>query len=278
MNEPSVKKFWLLGAPVAIAIGFFAHLICEEFHKPASLSESDIVLLEKECPVQLKFIRIPPGKFLMGSPLFQQERKDDETQHPVVISQAFSLSETLVMQNDWMNVMGKNPAANKPQQIRDCVWWIKNMPVESVSWNDIQEFLVKLNQKDLIFSYRLPTEAQWEYACRAGTNTVYYWGDHWNPYNNATTNPWGIKNILLGGLAEWCMDSYSTYPEMEQVDPAVFSDKADKIFRGGQLGNSPVTSGVPCSRRFHEAPDFKHQALGFRLVRVPKVPKEGSPS
>ncbi len=114
----------------------------------------------------IEFVWIPPGNFTMGSPSNEAGREKNETQHEVMISQGFWLGKYEVTQAQWQQIMGNNPSHSKGE----------DRPVENVSWNDIQVFMSKLNEgrNEL---YRLPTEAEWEYACRAGSTHAYTYGD-----------------------------------------------------------------------------------------------------
>src|ERR1700730_13753525 len=114
--------------------------------------------------IGMKFLWIPPGSFMMGSPKEEMGRRDNETQHKVTLTKGFYLGVYTVTQEQWHAVMGKNPSYHRGEG---------NFPVENVSWNDCQEFLQKMGNKDRRV-YRLPTEAEWEYACRAGTSTPFH--------------------------------------------------------------------------------------------------------
>src|ERR1019366_4663490 len=117
--------------------------------------------------IGMKFVWIPPGNFLMGSPKEEKQRNGDETQHKVTLTKGFYMGVSTVTQEQWQEVMGNNPSKFKGE---------KNLPVETVSWNDCQEFIKKLREKDTQ-PYRLPTEAEWEYARRAGTTTPFSFGE-----------------------------------------------------------------------------------------------------
>jgi formylglycine-generating enzyme required for sulfatase activity len=117
--------------------------------------------------IGMKFVWIPPGKFMMGSPKEEKERDANETQHKVTLSKGFYMGVYAVTQEEWQAVMGKNPSFFKGE---------KNLPVESVTWDDCQAFIKKLPEKDRI-AYRLPTEAEWEFCCRAGTSTPFHFGE-----------------------------------------------------------------------------------------------------
>ena len=117
--------------------------------------------------IGMKFVWIPPGTFLMGSPKEEKERSDNETQHKVTLTKGFYMGVYAVTQEQWQAVMGNNPSHFKGE---------KNLPAEQVSWEDCQQFVKKLRKKDKKL-YRLPTEAEWEFCCRAGTKTPFHFGE-----------------------------------------------------------------------------------------------------
>lgn len=162
-----------------------------------------------------KFVNIKAGSFMMGSPDSEKGRYSDETQHEVELSQDFEMQTTPVTQALWTEVMGQSPSHFKG----------KSNPVESVSWNDVQEFIGELNKLDPEYTYRLPTEAEWEYACRAGTTTAYHcaekdlkkyaWfsensGDKTHPVGKLQPNAWGLYD-MMGNVWEWIGDWYGEY-------------------------------------------------------------------
>ncbi len=161
------------------------------------------------------FIKIKAGTFLMGSPGNEADRFDDETQHEVTLTKDFELGETPVTQAQYEKIMGVNPSCFKGA----------DHPVENVSWDDARAFIKKLNKSQTKYIYRLPTEAEWEYAARAGTKEAYAFpkgdiGHHAWFYENSdnTTHPVKMKkpNLLglydmFGNVWEWCDDWYSKY-------------------------------------------------------------------
>src|ERR1019366_1404201 len=142
----------------------------------------------------MKFVWIPPGNFVMGSPKEEKKRVDNETQHKVTLSKGFYMGVYRVTQEEWQAVMGKNPSTFKGE---------KNLPVEQVSWEDCQEFIKKLREKDKK-PYRLPTEAEWEYSCRAGTKTPFCFGETISTdqanYNGSKIYGTGKKGVLRGKI------------------------------------------------------------------------------
>ena len=143
--------------------------------------------------VTMKFVLIPPGSFLMGSPANEAKRDSGETQHKVTLTKGFYLGVYLVTQEQWQAIMGSNPSKFKGE---------RNLPVENVSWIDCQEFLKKLSEREG-HKYRLPTEAEWEYACRAGTTTPFYCGETISndQANYDYLSEKRMKEVLEGGLA-----------------------------------------------------------------------------
>lgn len=210
----------------------------------------------------MDFVYIAPGTFMMGSPESEHGRGDDETQHEVTITKGFWLGITEVTQGQWKEVMGSNPSEFKG----------RNRPVEQVSWDDCQAFLIKLCEKEGVppGTYRLPTEAQWEYACRAGTTGSYagnleemawydknpafrrmdlhdLWKADWSkgfpPFfldrqstslvGRKKANAWGLYD-MHGNVWEWCGDYwFAGYPVGTAVDPIGPDSGSDRVIRGG---------------------------------------------
>ncbi|MBW2406661.1 MAG: formylglycine-generating enzyme family protein [Deltaproteobacteria bacterium] len=186
----------------------------------------------------MKFVLIPAGSLTMGSRLSPGEvtrryggkaewYKDEQPPHPVEITRPFYLQTTEVSQAQWKRIMGNNPS-----RFEDCG---DDCPVEKVSWNDAQKFIEELNQMEDINKYRLPTEAEWEYACRAKTETAYSFGDEvdklgeyaWygdnsggktKPVGKKKPNAWGLYD-MHGNVWEWVQDRYGDYPTGPIPDP-----------------------------------------------------------
>jgi formylglycine-generating enzyme required for sulfatase activity len=177
--------------------------------------------------VGMKFTLISSGSFMMGADLNSERGYKGETpQHRVTISRPFYLGVYEVTQSEWMSVMdGANPSNFKGE----------TLPVEQVSWDDARSFVRKLNQKEGTEKYRLPTEAEWEYAARAGTTTAYFFGDDegslgiyaWfggnsggktRPVGGKSHNPWGLYDIN-GNVLEWVQDFFGYYSGSAATDP-----------------------------------------------------------
>jgi formylglycine-generating enzyme required for sulfatase activity len=227
---------------------------------------------------------IPPGQFWMGSPDTEAERYDDETRHHVTLTQGFWLADTACTQALWMAVLGKNPSlfTDSPSN-----------PVERVTWDDIQgKFLPTLNRLVPGLEARLPREAQWEYACRAGTETPFWFGEQITPeqvnydgnlpyaggekgeYRERTVpvkslpaNGWGLYE-MHGNVYEWCEDEFGNYPNEAVIDPVGLRDGVggrQRVLRGGDW----VDNGGNCRSATRDAgrPDGSQDLIGFRLAR-----------
>jgi uncharacterized protein (TIGR02996 family) len=227
--------------------------------------------------VEMAFAWMPPGTFLMGSPRDEQGRCDDEDQHQVTLTKGFFLGVTPVTQAQWQALMGSNPSHFKGD----------DRPVETVSWDNCQEFCTKLTQRER-HPYRLPTEAQWEYACRAGTTTPFYFGatlstdqanyhpDHvysgakkglyreqTTPVGSFPANAWGLCD-LHGNVAEWCSDWLGRYPSGDTKDPQGAVSGRKRVLRGGSWYD-PSSSCRSADRR-SLWPDRGDELGGCRLV------------
>jgi uncharacterized protein (TIGR02996 family) len=215
----------------------------------------------------MKFALIPPGTFMMGSPKSEEGRNDDERIHKVTLTKGFLMAIHPVTQAFWRKIMGNNPSEKKG----------KKLPVESVSWNDCQDFLAKLSEREGHL-YRLPTEAEWEFACRAGTTTPYcfgktitakharFWGDlpEITSVGSYPPNAWGLFD-MHGNVEEWCADWYAKYPKGEAVDATGPANGEGRVLRGGcfDLPESLVRSAF----RYNYEPRVRFSIIGFRVLR-----------
>jgi sulfatase modifying factor 1 len=227
--------------------------------------------------IGMKFVWIPPGSFVMGSPKEEKLRGNDETQHKVTLTKGFYMGMYTVTQEEWKEIMGKNPSFFKGE---------KNLPVETVSWEECQEFIKKLRDKDKK-PYRLPTEAEWEYACRAGTTTPFHfgetistdqanyngnftygngkkgiWGKKTAPVGNFPANAWGLHD-MHGNLWQWCEDWYEDYPQKDVIDPIGPQKGVVRTLRGGSWYHTP--EHCRSAYRVRSAPGFRGNGCGFRL-------------
>lgn len=210
-----------------------------------------------------EFIYISAGEFMMGS----NKNKNEQPIHKVIISRGFEMGKYPVTQGEWEAVMGSNPSRFKGI----------NLPVETVSWSDTQKFINKLNDLNGEYTYRLPTEAEWEYACRAGT-TGDYAGEldkmGWYDKNSESKthvvgqkspNAWGLYD-MHGNVWEWCSDWYGNYASGSVTDPSGVSSGSNRVYRGGSWFLTAV--GCRSAYRSYNTPDSRYDGVGFRLVRT----------
>ena len=229
--------------------------------------------------VDFGFRYILPGRFMMGSPRDEPECDSNEQLHEVVLTRGFWLAEATCTQALWMAVMGDSPSHFKGEQ----------RPVERVSWDDVIFFIEKLNQIHPEFALRLPSEAEWEYACRAGKQTPFCFGnnmtpdqvnyDGGNPYADGRkgtyrqetmaakalpANDWGLYQ-MHGNVREWCADWYGQYPNGSVTDPMGERGGQFRVLRGG----SWIDDGglVRSAYRFNQVPVYRNGNIGFRLAR-----------
>jgi len=219
-------------------------------------------------PNSSKFAEICPGTFMMGSPDSEAGRDSDEgPQHQVTISKAFELQTTEVTQSQWESVMGSNPSYFKGS----------DLPVEQVSWDDAQEFITKLNAKNDGYRYRLPTEAEWEYAARAGTTGAYAgdldamaWyaqnsGPTTHPVGTKAPNAWGLYD-MHGNVWEWVQDWYGDYSTSAVTDPVGPSLGSGRVLRGGDWYS--YSQYCRSANRYNDSPAIRGSNLGLRLLRT----------
>jgi formylglycine-generating enzyme required for sulfatase activity len=234
--------------------------------------------------VKMTFVLVPPGKFKMGSPVDEKNRNDDETLHPVTLTQPFYLGKYEVTQKQYEALTGANPSGFKGE----------DRPVEQVSWEEARNYAERLMKKRADgHVYRLPTEAEWEYACRGGRpcSKLFGIGDGRtlssqqanfngnNPYGDAEKGPYlGTTSVvgsypanalglfdMHGNVWEWCQDRYGKYPQEEVTNPAGPSEVSRRVVRGGgwSFGGRICRS----ANRDGVGPGFRYNYLGFRLAR-----------
>ena len=220
--------------------------------------------------VEFPFRWCPPGTFMMGSPASEQNRSEDETQHQVTLSQGFWMLETEVTLEMWENVMGNSPNALKEEK----------RPVETISWYNCLDYVLQLNSLDVApvnYRFALPTETQWEYACRAGMTTPFHFGmtidrDNTNFGKNAgrtmdvgsfPANAWGLHD-MHGNVREWCMDEYNVYGTV--TAPSGSSSGASRVLRGG--GWFHASEDCRSAARRSREPTARNNAIGVRLVLI----------
>ena len=259
---------------------------------PVPSKDMTIPLTDK---VNLDMIWIEPGTFLMGSPKDELGRYDKETQHEVTLTQGYWLGKYEVTQAQYETVMGTNPSR----------WEGADLPVEMVSWFDATNFCAKLTAIEKAagrlpegYEYTLPTEAQWEYACRAGTTTALNNGKNlsdreecpemgevgWYYYNNEidgkqTTHPvgqkqpndWGLYD-MHGNVWEWCLDRYGAYPTSAVTDPTGPDTGSDRVMRGGSWVYVAYFCRSAC--RNSGEPNLAKSSIGFRVALAPVPSKD----
>ena len=229
----------------------------------------DVIVLSSSVQMPVAFIR--PGSFTMGSPANEDGRSSGEEQVDVTLSRPFWLAKTEVTQAQWEAVMGSNPSQFKGA----------NLPVENVSWDDAQSFIAKLNDKQILpqgWKFALPTEAQWEYACRAGEKGPYSGGSldevAWYDGNSGSKtqevgqkkpNAWGLHD-MHGNVYEWCVDWYDDTLK-GGTDPTGPSSGGFRVYRGGSWLNG--ASICRAAYRNWRLPGSRFNFLGFRPALVP---------
>jgi formylglycine-generating enzyme required for sulfatase activity len=235
--------------------------------------------------VKIKFVLVPPGKFLMGSPKDEKDRTDNETQHEVTLTKPFYLGQCEVTQAQYEAVTKKTPSHFKGA----------NLPVERVSWEEADEFAKELTKKaGGKILYRLPTEAEWEYSCRGGRpfSNPFGIGDGTSlsskqanfdgnyPYGAAKgkyleetcavgsypANALGLNDVH-GNVWEWCADWYGNYPVGKVTDPTGPPEGLDRVTRGGSF--TSYANWCRAAFRDRDGPENRSWHLGFRLARVP---------
>lgn len=238
-------------------------------HADVSLDISLDLLTTVTNSIGMEFVLIPAGEFMMGS---RNGLSNEEPGHRVQISQPFYLGKYEVTQGQWEAMMGSNPSDFKGDP---------NRPVETVSWDGAQAFIQKLNEQERVTTYRLPTEAEWEYAARAGSTTAYSFGDdpmqlreyawYHNNSNNTThpvgqlkPNAWGLYD-MHGNVWEWAQDWYGDYPSEPVTDPTGPTKGADRVLRGGSWYDD--ARGCRATIRNNSSPVDHGYFLGFRLAR-----------
>lgn len=230
----------------------------------------------------MEFVYIEPGEFMMGSPPNEPGRGSDERQHKVRLTKGFYMQTTEVTQGQWEDVMGRNPS-----HFSSCG---DDCPVVTVSWNDAQSFIKKLNDRDDSRQYRLPTEAEWEYAARAGTATPFAFGNCLStndanydgnyplegcskgkdrgktiPVGSLEANAWGLYD-MHGNVWEWCLDWYGDYPSGTVTDPVGPANGAFRVHRGGSWLYHAGYCRSACRNR--GTPVRRRSILGFRALAV----------
>ena len=252
---------------IAVVLGLMSVLtVTAQEVKPGKV---EVIELGKD--VKLEMVLIPAGKFMMGTkvdPFSNIPNKNEYPQHEVTLTKRFYMGKYEVTQEQWFEIMGENPSEEKGRKL----------PVTNVSWYDCQDFIKKLNAKTND-GYRLPTEAEWEYACRAGTTTAYSFGDKIT-LKDANINGESIKAVgsykpnafglydMHGNVWEWCEDWHGKYP-FAVTDPKGPAMGVSRVLRGGSFNFNE--SGARSSDRdnYIYSPTSRYNGSGFRLARTP---------
>jgi formylglycine-generating enzyme required for sulfatase activity len=221
--------------------------------------------------VSIEMVLIRPGSFTMGS---EKGEDDEKAVHKVTLTKPFYLGKFEVTQRQWQAVMGANPS-----QFKD-----PDNPVEMVSWEDCQAFLQKLSEKVPGVTFKLPTEAQWEYACRAGSDAAYSFGDDasrlgeyaWfldnsaskaHPVGKKKPNAWGLYD-MHGNVCEWCADWYeSSYGPDAATDPAGPASGEARVLRGESWVG--IAAELRAARRVATPAYYQNSHVGLRLLCLP---------
>ena len=217
--------------------------------------------------VEYRLRWIAPGEFMMGAPADEGSKLGDETLHKVRLTRGYWIGETPVTNAFWSSVMQTTPSVHTKD----------DFPVHRVSWNDVQSFVETLGEDVPDFRGSLPSEAQWEFACRAGTPGARYdedldaiaWhyrnsGHQPHPVGEKDPNPWGLFD-MLGNVWEWCLDSPEPF-RPEPADPVISVEGGDRVLRGGSWDDDASLVRAAC--RYGYSPELRYWIIGFRLVEV----------
>ena len=213
----------------------------------------------------MAFVLVPAGSFQMGTPPGEPDREPQEARHPVTIARAFYLAAYEVTQSEWTAVMGANPSARG-----GC----GRCPVERIAYDEVERFLARLNARSAWPGFRLPTEAEWEYGCRAGGTAAYgghgtidrrqanYAGTRTRPVGSYAANAWGLFD-MAGNVWEWTSDGYAPYPGGAAPDRAGYTPDR-KVIRGGSWRFG--ADSARCGLRYTHRPQDRGDSLGVRLA------------
>ena len=231
----------------------------------------------------MRFVLLPSGTFTMGSPRDERWRESQETPHEVTLPRRVFMGVHEVTQEQWHTVMDTRPS-----------WFdgrVASLPVDSVTWHEVQQFLERLTKRSDDSVFRLPTEAEWEFACRAGTTPAYGIGtqltsadanidprapddpspgerdDGPRPVGSYRPNLWGLYD-MHGNVWEWTADDHCPYPPGPLTDPRANCEAPLKVIRGGSWRFR--ADSARCALRYTHAPADRGFSLGFRVVREPR--------
>ncbi|MDD5058861.1 MAG: SUMF1/EgtB/PvdO family nonheme iron enzyme [Sideroxydans sp.] len=259
-----MKRFLLLAADAPEA-----RAAQDKIYQWESVAEPEAGKTFKDCPTCPEMVEIPAGSFDMGS---SNGKPDEQPVHRVTIAKPFAIGKTEVTQEQWQAVMKANPS-----YFTGCG---DTCPVEQVSWNDVQTFIQKLNAQTGK-QYRLPSEAEWEYACRAGNQQEFCGGDlaenvSWNGFNSGsfffnTPHPVAIKQAnafglydMSGNVWEWVADGYHDSYSGAPTDGSAWLDGSMRVLRGGSWGFDPKFARAASRSKF--GTNYRYYSYGFRLA------------
>ena len=260
-----------LGSDIAVNTVLTAQKAWAKFLDKKSYLDS--ISIAEDGKVKMELVLVPAGKFKMGSPVSEKGRRDHETQHEVTITKPFYMGAYEVTQEQWEAVMGSNPSSKTKGA---------KLPVTDVSWNECQEFVKKLNASTK-GGYRLPTEAEWEYACRAGTTTAYSFGDKITSkdanYRDSDigkpvevgsykANVFGLYD-LHGNVWEWCEDRNADYPAGAVTDPRGPATGDGRVLRGGSFSDNEWLARSSYRLTNYASSVSQFSFVGFRLAKTP---------
>ncbi len=250
-------------------------------------TDERIVLESVTNSIGMKLVLIPKGTFMMGSPESEPSLRKNESQHEVTISKDYYLGVTEVTQGQYEKVMGTNPSLRWMYELRSLEYPVVEVswyPVDGVYWEDAVEFCKRLSElpeeKKAGRVYRLPTEAEWEYACRAGSTTAYSFGESseslgdyaWfdknsnqmtHPVGEKKPNAWGLYD-MHGNVWEWCSDWRGGYPKGAVSDPTGPKEGSLRVYRGGGWAFDYV-QGRSADRKWYY-PSLRYIGNGFRVA------------
>ena len=257
---------------------------------PSTPASNDVITIPVKDGISIEMIKVEAGSFMMGATSEMKDPYDNERPvHQVTLTNDYYIGKYEVTQALWQAVMGNNPSHFQRnslsaktdslwQALMGCKFYVKNYPVETVSWNDCQEFISKLNSLTGR-KFRLPTEAEWEYAARGGKKSKGYqysgsskvYDVAW--YNTYEIHPVGLKQAnelgiydMTGNVSEWCQDWYGPYSSSSQTNPTGASSGSQRVYRGGSRYDKARNCRLSC--RFGSSQDnsYRSDILGFRLA------------
>jgi formylglycine-generating enzyme required for sulfatase activity len=269
-----------------IVFGFIGMSSSCRFRDPTS---AVVLSTPSVTELQMEFVKVPAGSFIMGSSPDEKERFDDETQHEVTITRDFFIQTTAVTQDQWVRVMGYNPSMISIKEF--CkedhttiqvngkgIGVCPQFPMTRVSWEDVRLFIEELNKAQDGFTYRLPTEAEWEWAARSGIDAAHplRWGRRRGYVMNVRipesfpANALGVYGVV-GNIWEWTSDWYSKdYQNLNPVDPQGPDSGPGRVFRGcADIYRDSHNSSLRIAARGYTSEGSHFFHVGFRVVRVP---------